>query len=118
MSVKTNGAEYKAYINEQSAKWWPDGAYMDDVVLMVNGEEIGEDNVDFDHAGMDDADSVSIICGEFYSTPGDREPTSLIAHFKRWRKAQTTVRIAVEVHKDKSQAVEDAIKAAGGRIVK
>lgn len=117
MSVKTNGAEYKAYINEQSAKWWPDGAYMDDSVLNVNGVEIGEDNFDFDPGKLEDSDAVSIIFGSYYISPGDRDPISLEAHFKRWRKAQTTVRILVEVHKDKLESLRDVIKANSGKVL-
>lgn len=116
MSVKTNGAEYKAYINDADPKFWPEGAWMDDEVLLVNGEKVGEDNFDFDYTKLNDADEVVLECGSYYKSEGDRNQIELITHFKRWRKAQATVRIAVEVYKDKLESLKTVIKANGGRI--
>lgn len=117
MSVKTTGAEYKKYYAETDHKWWPPGSFCDDVVLRVNGDLKGDDNHDFDPDTLNDSDAVVIECGTYYSSPDDcDDPVSLETHFKRWRKDQTTVRIAVEVHKDKADALKAVIKANGGKV--
>jgi len=116
MSVKTNGAEYKAYIAETDLKWWPEGSYMDDTLLIVNGEEIGDDNYTFDPNNLEDEDVVVIDCGSYYRDANDLEPTNLTTHFKNWRKAQATVRFAVEVHKDKFDELKALIKSNGGKV--
>ena len=114
METKTTGAEYKAYIADDDPKWWPDGSYIDDDLILVDGQPM--DDAGFDATTLHDNAAVVIECGTYYSNGIDGDPKSLEAHFKRWRKAQTTVRIAVEVHRDKLESLKLAIKAAG-RVV-
>lgn len=116
MGVKTNGAEYKAYIADTDPKFWPDGSFIDDDVLIVNGTTHGSDDLTLDTSAFKDEDEVIIHCGSFYQSAREDDPISLETHFKRWRKAQSTVRIAVEVHKDKLDGLMTAIKANGGRV--
>ena len=42
----------------------------------------------------------------------------LEAHFKKWRKEQSVQFLTVEVPKDKAEAVIEAIKANGGKVIK
>jgi hypothetical protein len=49
-------------------------------------------------------------------SPG-RMGYSFTTLFKKWKKALTTVFMAVEAPKDKADAVKAAIKKAGGRVV-
>jgi len=116
VSVKTTGAEYKAYVNETNPEFWPDGAWYDDVILSVNGVVIGDDVESVDPDKLTDSDKVEIICGTYYRHSEDADPISLETHFKRWRKAQTHVYISVQVHRDKLDAVKAAIKASGGSV--
>lgn len=113
MSTKTTGAEYKAYLNETDSLWWPEGAYMDDEVLLVDGIST-EDDYSFDAQKLGDNAKVMIEYGNYYAKTHD-DPIALETHFKRWRKAQTTARGAFECPKDKLDAVISAIKAAGGK---
>ena len=115
MSTKTTGAEYKAYMNESDPKWWPKDAYMDDELLTVDGKSTSEQD-NFDSSHLPDDAIVIIESGTYHESYDDDDPISLETHFKRWRKAQTTVRIAVEVHKDKLDSLMTAIKANGGRV--
>lgn len=114
MATKTTGVEYKAYIAETDPKWWPEGSYMDDDVVLIDGAAM--DCSAFDLAALPDSAAVVIECGTYYSNGIDSDPIALETHFKRWRKAQTTVRFAVEVHRDKLEALKLAIKAAGGVV--
>jgi hypothetical protein len=116
MSVKTTGAEYKAYMNESDPKWWSKDAYMDDELLTVDGKSTSEQD-NFDSSHLSDDAIVIIEGGTYHQSYDDDNPISLESHFKRWRKAQTTVRIAVEVHKDKLEALKAAIKLAGGKVI-
>ena len=117
MSVKTTGAEYKAYLKEQSAEWWPDGAYMDGESLLVDGKSTDEDDL-FDALKMADSASLVIESGSYYAYATDRDPISLETHFKRWRKAQTVTRISVEVHRDKLPELEALLKSFGAKVSK
>ena len=59
-------------------------------------------------------------CAVLWQGAGD-DPThgtgySFLTLFKKWKKAQTTVFIAVEAPVDKADAVKAAIKKAGGRV--
>jgi hypothetical protein len=110
--IKTNGAEIRAFWNDQP--YWGEFA-VDDEVITVNGDEIqaGEFNPD----KLADSDKVTIDGGYVWDqTPGSDKDGSLHLFFNKWRKAQTTVYLAVEVHKDKADAVREAIKSAGGRL--
>lgn len=115
MSTKTNGAEYKAYIAESDSKWWPESSWMEEELLTVDGLST-ESMTDFDSGNIADESAVTIEGGTYYNSMDDDDPISLETHFKRWRKAQTTVRISVEVHKDKLDGLKAAIKANGGRV--
>jgi len=116
MSVKTTGAEYKAYLNDTDPQFWPEGAWMDDEVLLVNGKEVGEDNFDFDYMKLNDADSVILECGSYYKSVADRDPIELVTHFKRWRKAQTTAYISVSVDKTRIDELKAMLKTFGAKI--
>jgi hypothetical protein len=109
--VKTNGAEFRRYYADPA--FWPDGAYHDDAIVCVNGVE----EVDFDADAIPDAAVVSIEGGGVFGfAANDGDPPSMEAHFKRWRKTQTTAVFTVECPKDKFDAVKAAIKAAGGKV--
>jgi hypothetical protein len=111
MSVRTNGAEWKRFYADPT--FWPDGAYHEDEEITINGEA-ADWGVDLTAVADDAVMTVShgvVFLGEDDSGP------SLETHFKRWRRAQTTVCIACEVHRDKVDAVKSAIRAAGGRVI-
>ncbi len=111
MSVKTNGAEFKRYYSDPIA--WPDGAWHDDEIIIVDGKEA--DDHDIDLTAVADRAAISIEGGGLYDHPaGD---ISMETHFKRWRKAQTTEAIVIEFDKSRRDAIIAAVKAAGGKVV-
>lgn len=115
MAVKTTGAEFKRFYNDQS--YWPEDGktWHEDEVVTVNGD------VKHPHeelaAVADDAAVVvegGIVFGPQWN---DNEP-SFEGYFKRWRKQQTTVSFLVECDASKLEAVKAAVKAAGGKVAK
>lgn len=116
MSVKTHGAEYKKFLDDPI--FWPEAAWMEDETLTVDGVEV--DPCDFDPLLVGDTVAITIQGGCVYLDNNGLlldKSVSLETHFKRWRKTQDVTRILVEITQDKAQALKDAIKTAGGKLV-
>lgn len=109
MSAKTTGIEFKRFYNDPA--FWPDGAYHDDDVVIVDGVE----HEDLDLDKIPDNAKVVIECGVVFFPGG--EMVAFDTYFRRWKKAQTTRTIVVEVDASKLDAVVAAVKAAGGKVV-
>ena len=108
--VKVTGAEWNRFYADAQA--WPEGAWHEDEELTVDGEEPPED---FDLAAVPDASMIAVSGGVVY-LDGVEELPSLEAHFKRWRKRQTTTVLVVEVPNKAVDSVRAAISAAGGKV--
>ena len=107
--IKTNGAEFKRFYNDETA--WPDGAWHEDELLLVNGDEC--------EAGIDtipDNAIVNLSGGAVFGLPSGAEP-SMELHFKNWRRRQTATTILVECDLTKVDDVKAAVKAAGGKLM-
>lgn len=121
MATKTNGAELKAFYNDDD--YWqkpannsPDPIWHEELILVVNGVETTDDfSVNDD---LKDEDLVTIVYGTISSILDDFSVTSFESFFKAWRKKQTTVFIAVSAPREKLEAVTAAIITAGGKIRK
>ena len=112
MTAKTTGAELKRFYFDEA--FWPEGAWHENEEIEVDGSPLSED------VGIEDVPdgaAVKIAGGVVIGLPdlGDDGP-SFEGHFKKWRRAQSTVLFVVECAKDKEGAVRAAIRAAGGRI--
>lgn len=110
MTIKTTGAEFKRFYNDDGAAW-PEGAWHEDEEVQVGGES-------WDGAFEDIPDEaiVSLCGGVVYGVSNGADP-SFETHFKRWRKAQNKVTLVVECANAVRDAVISAVKAAGGRVV-
>lgn len=111
MSVKTTGIEFKQFYNDP--KFWPEGAWHDDELITIDGVEAG---CDVDLSKVEDGAKLVIEGGAVLTKDND-QVNSLEGYFKKWRKEQSTVTMVVTVDKSKEDAVVEAIKAAGGKIV-
>lgn len=107
--IKTIGTEYKRFYDDDTA--WPDGAWHDDELLLVNGDEWTQGVNE-----IPDNAIVNLSGGVVLGLPHGSEP-SLELHFSRWRKRQTTTTILVECDLTKLDDVKAAVKAAGGRVL-
>lgn len=115
MSVMTTGAELKKFYNDKTA--WPTGVWHEDEELEIDGVAIDRDKVELD-IGKDIEDTAKVkVAGGFLMDDTGKDLGTFENHFKKWRKAQTSVFVSVEIPKDKEEAVLAAIKAAGGRVV-
>lgn len=115
MAVKTTGAEFKRFYEDEN--FWPkdDGrTWHDDEVVTVNGIE-QKDGVDT--TVMADDAAVRLEGGIVYGPKWDGNEPSLEAYFKRWRKLQNTSSFLVECDTAHLDAVKAAVLAAGGRVL-
>ncbi len=108
--IKTTGAEYKRFYNDPTA--WPDDSWYEDETLIVNGDEWTLGVVDI----PDDA-VINLSGGVVFGGQPNGTETSVEAHFKRWRKRQTTAMFLVECDLARVDEVKAAVKAAGGKTV-
>lgn len=111
MAVKTTGAEFKRFYNDP--EFWPEGAWHDDDLVLVDGVE--QDDIDVDKIA--DAAKVTIQAGVVLMSESDDEGVAFDAYFRRWRKSQTTRTIVVEADASKLDAIMAAIKSAGGNVL-
>lgn len=110
MTVKTTGAEWKRFYSDKGA--WPDGAWHDDEEITICGEPWNPDN---DLMNVSDGEPMTIAGGIVFMNENAADGPSLESHFKRWRKAQSTVFFSCEAPRDRADAVKAAIIAAGGK---
>jgi|GEM_PF-1988135 len=114
MATKCAGAEFKAFY--QDDKFWPEEAHVDEMVILVDGSSVPED---FDvEKDLIDNSIVTIVDGWVLDFDASGDGISLKTHFKRWRKAQQTVTLAVSIDKARVSELEAAIKAVGGKLHK
>lgn len=112
MSVKTSGAEFKRYYNDDKA--WPRGWWHEDEEITINGIY----NEDAELSMVADTDVIVIKGGVIFEGVHGVFSLSMESHFKKWRKAQATEFLVVEVAKDKTESVIAAIVQAGAKVVR
>ena len=116
MATKTTGAEIKRFYADPG--YWPEddgNTYHEDEYIEVNGAPLGDN--DSINEIPDDA-AVKIDGGIVFSDQwGHEKAPSFETYFKRWKKEQNTASIVVECDKSKLDALIEAIKAAGGKVI-
>lgn len=119
MTVKMTGAQFKRYHTDKDPQTWPGedngDTFYDEVVFYVDGVEQIDD---IDHSSLSDSAIVAIQGGVIISTDSRIDGISVEAHARRWMKRQNTVVVMVECSKDQLEAVEAAVKGAGGKVVR
>lgn len=111
MAIKTTGAEFWRFYNDEKAL--PEGAWHEDTVVKVDGEVVE----DYTRELLADSALVVIDGGVIYMDElGDRS-VAFESHFRKWRKAQDTVALDVECPTSVLEAVKTAIKSAGGKVI-
>jgi hypothetical protein len=108
--IRTTGAEFWRFYEDKT--YWPEGSWHDDTSLTVNGKEVD----DYTRENIPDDSKLVIEGGVVYLDERGNDDAGFESFFRKWRKAQDTEFLAVEVPKDKLGAVKAAIKAAGGKV--
>lgn len=109
MSVKTNGAELKAYYHDDA--YWEQDAWWDGDAIKVDGEYL----VGFEDDKIPDDADVVIESGTVYTPVKDeRKEVSIVEHFKNWRKQTNFSFIVVAVEKQHLETVTTSIKSITG----
>lgn len=107
--MKITKAEWEAFLEDDAH--WPNGLCFDEAVFRVAGAEVEELAPD-----LPDSTVITILDGVV--TDAAMNPVrSLLAHARRWRKAQSVRQVVIEVPMDVSdKALQDHLKAIGARI--
>lgn len=112
MGAKTTGAEWNAFY--QDAEFWPEGRWHEEEEVTLNGHPVGED---FAFEAAMDTDVLVVSGGVVFDEDVVGDLCSLEALFKRWKKKQSTVRIVMEVPKEKEQEFRESMKSGGWKIL-
>jgi hypothetical protein len=112
--MKTDGATFKRYMEDNSPGVWPNETYYDDSLILVNGEDKGHD---FDLATVADTDVIEIKYGVVFMEGDIEKDVAMTTHFRRWLRKQTTVRLLVEVPKEYEAGMRNAIKYHSGTVI-
>lgn len=111
-TVKTTGAIWNMFYADEKA--WPDGASHEDTLLAINGKE--DPDGELEKLPLDA--TVEIRCG--YVIFPDGTDADLGEHFTKWQADLSGLGVAIgsfRAPKDKLQAVQQAILAAGGELI-
>lgn len=112
--MKMSGADFRAFLNYTDPAIWPEGLYIEEEMLRVNGVE---DEIASEYK---DSDIVEILGGSLAwdNLKKDREsqPMSLKQLAKKWQKLQTQSRVIITVSNDKIEQLEDFLKSIGAKI--
>ena len=101
MPIKMSGYDFKSFIGSKDPKYWPEGLYVEDELLLVNGIE-----KTLDLAGSSNDDDVIEILGgalawDDFQRNRDNPPGSLVSLARRWLKDQTETRVVISVPNDR-----------------
>lgn len=116
MTVKIFGAEWKRFYSDP--KFWPDGAWHDDVLLTVNGKDDSDGEIDL--VLVNDTDRITVSGGVvFMSEDGNDSEIapSMELHLKRWRKAQVTSTLLIEIPNENVDEFIKTIKLLGAKVL-
>jgi|ERR1019366_3027779 hypothetical protein len=97
MSVKLNGAQYKAF---WTSDWgFKEGYYIDDLAVSVNGVRMFDDVNEED---IKDTDKIVVEYGIIYydGEDGKHLNTDAVPVIRKWLKDQKTATLIVEVRKE------------------
>ena len=116
VATTATGIEFKKFYADE--KFWSEaaGTYHDDVLFLLNGNELPED---YDLSKAPDDSVITIECGVVFQSLLYKEGSepSMEEYFKRWKKEQTHASFVVECDLSMVEAVQAAIKAAGGKVI-
>ena len=111
--MKMSGAEFRAFLGCRDASIWPEGLYVEEEALRINGEVSNMD------AAYTDTDEIEIVGG---STAWesldhrDRPTPSLRALARRWAKLQTETRLLVTVPNDQINNLVTMARSIGATV--
>ncbi len=111
--MKMSGADFRAFLDCKHPDIWPDGLYIEEELLRVNGveTEILEKT--------NDTDVVEIVGGSTaWENRRDERPAPTLASLaRRWIKMQNELRVLVQVPKDKVDDLRKVLKSLGATVV-
>jgi hypothetical protein len=120
MAVTLTGKEFKAFYEDPQV-WKDPSSYVDEMQIFVDGKIFDGQRDDGQYVeghveDIHDHAQVKVEYGTFCAN-ADAEGEDVCTTIRRWKKAQTTRTLLVEVDVAKLDAFKAAIKAAGGKVL-
>jgi hypothetical protein len=112
--AKVIGADIVAFFDSE----WPEEWYVDDGTLTCFEGKIINDADRNTYEGLPLSDKYDLAeFGELMSSSQVTEPPSLATFFNRWKKAQTTVTLLVDVPKEEREQALVVFAARGWKVI-
>lgn len=102
--MKTDGKTWNAYLAS-----WPEGQWFDDSNDKCNDGDMP--------ATVPDDAVITFSTGVVFKNAADAEGKNLVKHFQAWLKAQSTVRVLIEIDARHKPALVDLIKTMNGKVL-
>jgi len=109
MVTKTTGEEFLRFYLDPRV--WPAGAYHEDEIILVDGQEAPEDLATVPSNSM-----VSIDGGDYYDSEFCRESQSFELVFRKWKKKQSTVSVVIEVDKTRYEDLKEMLRSFDAKV--
>lgn len=110
--MKAVGTDIVAFMESD----WPEGWYIDDGTLTCySGKIANNDDIEI---GLPLTDRYELDDFGFLASENGGTTPSLEAHFKKWKKSQTTETLAVQIPKEILGEVKIFFKANGCTVIK
>ncbi len=111
MTVKTTGAEFKAFYQDPAI--WTDGLYHEEEEIVVDGQVR---SLEDDMLALSDIAKVT-ISGGFVSDEEGRDHGTLEALFRKWKQRQGRRIMVIDIPAGAVDSITKAVLVAGGRVV-
>jgi hypothetical protein len=106
MATKCTGAELFDFFQDDSQ--WPEGRYLEEIIISVNGESIDDSN--FNHEALKPEDECVLEYG--YLRDANDDSIDLTKAFSKWKKKRTTAYVTLSVDVDKRDELLEWLKKA------
>lgn len=111
MAKKISALEFKRFYASEDPRFWPEEAYVDDVCFEIEGVEVNDPEPD----ELPDSAFIKIISGVIVRSDGSA--VGLAGQFLKWRRAQTTTVLTVELPNEALERFKESIATLKGKIL-
>lgn len=109
--MKTNVAEFRRFYADNS--YWPEGSWIDDWYIEVDGKEIDPDDIDV----ASGTSTVTVQAQVYFDANDIENSVSLDTFFHHWKKLQTHTKVVLEIPVDSIDCLRQSAKSNKWKVI-